>query len=330
MNATSSGVKAKEKLATADLLLYLVDLAAIVLLVGSFLIGFRFWESWFSETDSIVCTICIVSGVVMAVLRGLTFEPAHKRQIIPWIFFSIAFAVLFFALVTGRIKLTGISAGVAIMGWLARWLRGDGIAQVMSLGMAFMVPSFVDALEQRGAFEFVEGAVLSLTSGLSESTTQFHILRDGVIEYGHGSADRFSSVGRWDSILPFVGIAFFCIYTFRRAFIAATLTLSSAFLVWMAVRATAWVGFAWYAERYDIWPEWTLGIEIFLFLTGASLILCLDQFFASLLAPIPAEFINEDVPLIAYVWNWLVLLPALEFSPPSRARETFDDDMEDE
>lgn len=330
MNATSGSVQAKDKFANANLVHYLVDITAVAMLIGAFAVGFRFWESWFAETDSVVCTICIAFGVLLALLRGLTLEPIHKRQIVPWGCFVLAFMVLFFAVVAGRSKLTGIAVGLVMMGWLAHRLRGEGITQAISLGIAFMVPSFVNAFEDRGAFEIVEDAVLNLTSGLSESMTQFHILRGDVIEYGHGVANRFSSVGRWDSILPFVGIAFFCIYAFQRAFVSSLLTLSMAFLVWMAVRASAWVSFAWYAEAYGVWPEWTLGVEVFLFCTGAVLILCLDQFFASLLAPIPAEFINEDVPLVAYVWNWFVLLPSLEFSPPSRARETFDDDLEEE
>lgn len=321
-----SKVSAKEE----SLLAFLVDVAAILLLILSFTVGWRFWVSWFSQTDSLVCSICLGLGFVIAVVRGLFFEPVYHRSFTPWVLFSLAFLVLFYSMVAGRPKLTGISAGLAIAGWLSRWLRGENVAQSLCLGFAFMVPSVVDACEERGAFQFIESAVLNLTSGLSEATSQFHIQRDGSIEFGHGAADRFSSVGRWDSILPFVGISFFCIYLFRRTLIPSLLTVSMAFFVWMAIRSSAWVTFAWYAEQYGSWHEWTMTTEIVLFLMGAFFIVLLDQFFASLLAPIPAEFVNEDLPLIAYLWNWFVLLPSLKFSAPSRAKETFDDELEDE
>lgn len=306
-----------------------VDVASLMLLVASLAIGYRFWGRWFSETDSIVCSICILFGFGFAVIRGLMFEPVHERRITPWVFLAIAFLLLFYALVSGRIKLTGVSAGLAAAGWLTSRLRGESIAQSLSLGLGLMVPSVVNAFEDRGAFEFVEGAVLNLTSGLSEAMTQFHIQRGDIIEFGHGVADRFSSVGRWDSILPFVGISFFCIFVFRRALVCSLITLSMAFLVWMAVRATAWVAFAWYAEQNGEWITWSLGIEISLFVIGAVLIVLLDQFFAVLFSPIPSEFINEDMPLVSYLWNWVVLLPSLEFSTPKRAKETFDDEADD-
>ncbi|MCU0718194.1 MAG: hypothetical protein MUC83_00705 [Pirellula sp.] len=325
-NLAGSKVLTKE----GNVLAFLVDIAAILLLILSFAIGWRFWAGWLSQTDSLVCTICLGLGFVIAVARGLFYEPVYHRNITPWVFFSLAFLVLFFAMVAGRPKLTGISAGLAIAGWLSRWLKGDNAAQSLSLGFAFMVPSVVDACKERGAFEFIESAVLTLTSGLSEALSQFHIQRDGIIEFGHGVADRFSSVGRWDSILPFVGISFFCIYLFRRTLIPSLLTVSMAFFVWMAIRSSAWVTFAWYAEQYGAWHEWTMTTEIVLFLMGAVLIVLLDQFFASLLAPIPAEFVNEDLPLIAYLWNWFVLLPSLKFTVPSRAKETFDDELEEE
>ena len=325
-NLAGSKISSKD----VNILGFLVDIAAIILLLLSFAIGWRFWTSWFSQTDSLVCSMCIGLGFVVAVSRGLFFDPVYRRTITPWVFFSLAFLVLFYAMVAGRVKLSGISAGLAVAGWLSRWLRGESLAQSLSLGFAFMVPSVVDACEERGAFEFIESAVLTLTSGVSEALSQFHIQRDGIIEFGHGVADRFSSVGRWDSILPFVGISFFCIYLFRRTLIPSLLTISMAFFVWMAIRASAWVTFAWYAEQYGSWHEWTLTTEIILFSIGAILIVLLDQFFGSLLAPIPAEFVNEDLPLVAYLWNWFSQLPSLKLSAPSRAKEKFDDEWEDE
>ncbi|XZE20270.1 hypothetical protein SH449x_000134 [Pirellulaceae bacterium SH449] len=312
------------------LLAYSIDLACLLLLCLSFALGSRFWRGWFSEIDSVVCSVCIAVGFVIAVCMGFRMKSGRSRSVAPWLFLFLAILVLFYALVAGRPKLTGISAGMAVTAWLVKRLSGESISRSLSLGLALMVPSFVSAFEDRGGFELIENMVLELTSGLAESSSQFHIQRDNIIEFGHGVANRFSSVGRWDSILPFVGISFLCIYLFRRALICSLLTLSMAFLVWMAVRATAWCVFAWYAARSGFWLEWTLGLEVALFATGAALIVLLDQFFSSLLAPIPSEFVNEDLPLVAYLWNWIVLLPALELAQPTRVFEDESYSLEDE
>lgn len=294
---------------------------AALLLGISVAVGWGFWMNWFSKTDSLVCSICLAAGFLIAFTRGMMLEPQHKRLIGPIIFLGIAFLVLFYSVVAGRPKLSCIAAGFSIAGWLAFVLRSESIFQALSLGVAFMVPSIVDACEQRGGFEFIETCALNLTSGLAEANSQFHIQRDGHIEFGHGVADRFSSVGRWDSILPFVGISFFCIYVFRRNLIPGVLVIVSAFLVWMAVRSTAWVAFSWYAEQYKIWPDWGMGTQLFLFSVGALMIICLDQFFGAFFEPIPTEFINEDLPLVATLWNGMVSLPSFSMKLPTRTIE---------
>lgn len=305
---------------------YSIQGSAVLLFVVSVLVGWGFWMNWFSKTDSLVCSICLALGFGIAFARGIMMEPLHKRVFAPSVFLGIAFLVLFYSVVSGRPKLSCIAAGFSVAGWLAYILRSESVFQALSLGVAFMVPSIVDACEQRGAFEFIENRALGLTSGLAEANSQFHIQREGTIEFGHGVADRFSSVGRWDSILPFVGISFFCIYVFRRNLIPSVLIIVSAFLIWMAIRSTAWVGFSWYAERNEVWPDWGLGTEMFLFAIGAIMIVCLDQFFGAIFEPIPNEFVNEDFPLAATVWNWLVCLPSINLKIPHRA---FDGD-EDE
>jgi hypothetical protein len=301
------------------------DLVAAVLMVITIFMGLGFWREWFSQTDSIVCSVCLALGVTVAFVRGIVLEPVHYRRVIPWICFGLAVLVLAYAFLGGRPKLCGIASGLIAAGWFSHRLKGESFAQAFVLGFAFMIPSVVDACDQRGAFDFIESCALSLTSGLAEATNQFHMKRENSIEFYHGVADRFSSVGRWDSILTFVGISSLCIYWFRRSLVTAALTCSMAFLVWMGVRAVAWVVFAWYAEKYMEWPEWTLSTEIMLFCIGAVLIVMLDQFFAMMLAPIPDEFLNEDTPLAPMLWNLFVNLPSFNVWAPQTATSTEDE-----
>jgi hypothetical protein len=69
---TQAANLAGPKISTKDLniLGFLVDIAAIVLLLLSFSIGWRFWTSWFSQTDSLVCSICLGLGFAIALTRS--------------------------------------------------------------------------------------------------------------------------------------------------------------------------------------------------------------------------------------------------------------------
>ena len=94
-----------------------------------------------------------------------------------------------------------------------------------------------------------------------------------------------------------------------------------AALVWIAVRATAWVGLAWMGIRNGIWYEWSFGFELGLFVLGAILVVSLDQLTSAFLEPIPFEFINTDFPLFAFMWNWVCGLPSLTVNVPQRDAE---------
>jgi hypothetical protein len=290
----------------------------VMLFLVSLLVGWSFWLNWFSKTDSLACSICIGVGVAVALVRGFRCDPVYNRTLIPFIFLGLAFLVLFYSVVAGRPKMSCIAAGLSVAGLLAYTLRSESVFQALSIGIAFMVPSLVDACEQRGAFEAIESAAVGLTSGIAEANSQFHMRVNNTIEFGHGVADQFSSVGRWDSILPFLGIALCCIYALRRSFAPGLLLIVFAFLVWLAVRATAWVAFSWYAEKYEIWPEWGWGTQLILFGIGSIMIVGIDQFLGSIFEPIPTEFINGEAPLMAVLWNGFVSLPGASLEFPQR------------
>ncbi len=291
-----------------------------ILVALALLLGYAFWRDWLSSVDRVVCTVFVMIGLAVALARSRwNSSETPGRWAVPVFFWSIAGLLILFALATSRPKLCGIALGFAVSGWCAFRIRGESVAHALSLGIAFMIPSLVDACKDRGAFEWAESIAIQITSGLADAMSQSNLRVEDTIVFGHGLADRFSCEGEWDSIVTFMGISFFCIYLFRRRLLNSLITLALAFVVWMAVRGAAWVTLSLIASQpQGSWIEWSVGLEILLFLIGAFLIVSLDQFFGALLEPIPDEFINPDFPLAALCWNWIVGLPNLSASVPVR------------
>jgi hypothetical protein len=290
----------------------------LTLMLLSLLIGIGFWRDWFSTVDRFVCTICVFSGLAIALVRCFWDSDQPARRAGPIFFWSFAGAILAISAVTGRPKLAGIAMGMAAIGWFCHQIRGESHSNAIALGLAFMIPSLVDACKDRGAFDATESVAVDVTSGLADALLQSHQRVGNTIQFGHGVADKFSCEGNWDSIVTFMGISMFCIYAYRRNFLSGLITFSLAFFVWIALRGTAWVTLSTMATYQEEWVAWSVGLEIFLFLVGAAFIVSLDQFFAMLLQPIPPEFINPDFPLVATCWNWIVGLPKLTTTVPVR------------
>ncbi|XZE36749.1 hypothetical protein SH501x_002333 [Pirellulaceae bacterium SH501] len=284
----------------------------------SFVIGLGFWRDWFSSVDRLVCTVFVFLGLAIALYRCFWGSDQPSRRIGPIAFWSLAAVILLFSTVSGRPKLAGIAMGMAAIGWFCHQIRGESHSNAIALGIAFMIPSLVDACKDRGAFDATESVAVDVTSGLADALLQSHLRVGNTIQFGHGVADKFSCEGNWDSIVTFMGISMFCIYAYRRNLVNGLLTFSLAFIVWMALRGAAWVTLSTMATFQEEWVAWSMGLEIFLFIIGAIFIVSLDQFIAMLLQPIPSEFINPDFPLVATCWNWIVGLPKLTTAVPVR------------
>ncbi len=297
-----------------------LGVTAALLLVGAVL-GSSFWVEWFSSIDRLICTLFVGMGLFFAALRSSWQNNRTPRLTASAILWGGSAALLAVALLMGRPKLIGVAMGLAAAGWFCYQIRGESIVNALAMGMAFMIPSFVDACKDRGLFDASDSVSVLITSGLADAVQLSHIQEGNTIRFGHGVADRFACEGNWDSIVTFIGICVFCIYAYRRSFIAGALTLSLAFVVWMALRATACVAIAYLAQSNGYWTEWTPAIQVTLFFIGAALIFSLDQFISVLLAPIPLEHINADFPLFAVLWNWFVGLPKLSTQVPDRIFE---------
>jgi len=230
----------------------------------------------------------------------------------------LALVAILLSIFLGRPRLCGIACGLALAGWCTMRVLGENVQQGIMLGSVFAIPTAIDAFAARGAFDWLESIALNVTSGLADAASQSHVREGDRLIFGLGVADRFSCVGKWDSVVSFFGIAIFCILAFRRNFVSGVLAIVMSAIIWIAVRATAWVGMAWMGISNGVWYEWSFGLEVGLFLLGAILVLSIDQFISTLFEPIPFEFINTDFPLFAFVWNWLCALPTLTVNVPER------------
>lgn len=298
------------------------SVASLLLILGSVAVGWSFWTEWFAGTDRLLCSIFAALGFFIALSQCYWGKDHPPRLVASSVLWATSTAILSLAVVTGRSKLAGISLGFAVAAWLCYRIRGESIMNAVSLGMVFMIPAFVDACKDRNMFQASVNVAVQIASGLADSVGQSHLLENGGIQFGHGFFDQFACEGRWDSIITYIGISCFCIYAFRRNLVAGVITLSSAFIVWMAVRGTACIAIAKIAAVNGVWPEWTFSTECLLFAIGAIVLLSLDNFFGALLKPIPVEHVNPDFPLFALVWNWMANLPGLTVEVPERLQDT--------
>ena len=308
-----------------------IEALAVAMFIAALMVGLDFWRDWFSSVDRVICSICVLVGLIVAFIRsGWLGEQSTERFVIAAILFSLAGVTIWISFSLGRPKLSGIACGLILAAWCSLRILGENVQHSMMLGLVFAIPSAIDAMDARGAFEWLESVAINVTSGLADAAEQSHVREGSRLIFGLGVADRFSCVGKWDSVVSFLGIAVFCVLAFRRNLLSGLIAVAMAAIVWISVRASAWVGMAWMGIRNGIWYEWSFGFEVGLFLLGAFLVISIDQFFSAMLEPIPFEFINTDFPLFAFIWNWLCGLPTFTVAVPQRESYfgEIDDDFE--
>ena len=307
-----------------------IDVLSIVLLAIAVLVGLDFWSDWFSSVDRIICSVCVLIGLIVAFFRS-TWEGNLTRPRIAFacVLCCMAGVLICISYFVGRPKLSGIACGLILAAWCSMRILGESYQHRLALGLVFAIPSAIDAVAARGAFSWLESVAVSVTSGLADATDQSHVREDDKLIFGPGVANNFSCLGKWDSLLSFFGISVFCILAFRRNLVAAIVAVTLSALVWIAVRGSAWVTLVWLGNQNGDWYEWSPGFEIGLFFFGALLVVSIEQLFSALLEPIPFEFINTDFPLFAIGWNWLSGLPKLTITVPQREDASDQVEMED-
>jgi hypothetical protein len=291
-----------------------------VLIILSIFAGRGFWSSWFTQVDSILTSIGLLLGAVVAVVRSKSDAPPRAAHGLPWLLFAVGMLTLFLAVVLGRPKLGAISLGFAVAGVMCRMLRSGTAFHALSLGLVPAIPVFLDTILQRGGWELVERFSGTICCSIADTLGFVFFRRGDQVEFSHGVGDRFSFVGGFDSGLAFLGMGFFFVYSFKRTVLQSILTLGMTVFTWAVVRASAWVAFAWLAARTDSWAEWSVGTELLLLLIGGIQIGLWDQFFGALLDPIPQGYVSKDLPLGALLWNLVVSLPSVGLPVEHRNR----------
>jgi len=296
-----------------------VEVVSIAVLLSAVYMGINFWREWFSSSDRVVFSVVVLIGLVVAFVRSdWVGECSLRRFLLGLSFFLAAAIVILLGHFLRSPKVSGIACGLVLAGWASIRILGESVEHSLSLGLAIAIPVCLEVFVELGTFDLFESQLITLTSGLADSTEQSHVREGNKLIFGLGVADQFSSIGRWDSVVTLFGIAVFCVLAFRRNLVNGALTIVLSGIVWLAVQAAALVTMAWLGNRNGVWYQWSAGLEIGLFAIAIVLVVSLDQFFSALLEPIPFEFINVDFPLFAYLWNWMCGLPTLMLSIPVR------------
>ncbi len=298
---------------------WFLDLAAVVLGSGSVYFALDIWRNWFSSPDRMFYAACIILGILVAMARSnWRGEQTKLKARLVWIFYVLAIILIFAGVSLSNSMLSAIAFGLVVASWSAGRIRGDSAWHAFFLGAMFVTPFAIDAMENRGDFDQLESLTVAITSVIADATGHPYAREDRTILFSRGNADYFSSIGVWDSVVAYFGMAIFYILAFRRSLLSSSFLLALTVFAWIAVRGVAWVALSVIADRNETWYPWSFELSIGCFLIGAALIVSLDSFLSTIFKPIPFEYLNPESPLGALAWNWLCGLPILMVRIPKK------------
>ncbi len=317
LSNTEATLEAKSKVSNASD--WLFGGAILLLLFASFSVGFESWKNLFPTSDRILFSTCLLAGIVIALARSNWLGERTWTKVR----FARLACVLGAALICTSIQLSNpiwsaLACGVIFGGWCIGQIRGDSVFHGMFLGLTLVVPFAIDGVENLGGFAWLDSFAVNTTSFIANVVGEPHAAEEKNILFGKGTADHYTSIGVWDSVVGLYGVIVFLILVFRRNLIPASVNLLLGFVVWAAVRSIAWVTISLLAQRFDTWYPWSLELELGIFFLSVVFVFCIDQFFAEVFEPIPFEDFNPETPMGSFVWNWLCGLPLLSLRIPKR------------
>ena len=299
-----------------------IELVSFGLIVGSALPSHRFWQTLFSTADRTVLSVCIAAGLIIAIAqaawRGNQSKWRIASAVLLWISALVLIGLSFGGEQSAFFQQPLVAIGLAFAGWCAARVRGESLAFALSLGGAITFPAGIEWMNRTGWDTLIESFAANLTAGLADASHFFNIREGSNIFFVNGVASRFSSIGELDSVVSFIAVGVFILLVRRRSLLSAVVTIAVSILVWLAVRAVAWVILLHLGARNGSWYEWSFPMELGCLIVGCLLIVSLQEFFSELLQPIPLEFSNTDFPLFTMGWNWICGLPKLTVSVPQR------------
>ena len=294
------------------------DAVALVLLSISTYLGWGSLRNLFSTPDRTICYTLVAAGFLVAVCRSnwqgdltrLRIGIATACCVMASLLFCLCFAL-------GNPQWSQLALTPIAIGWCACRLRGEAIFYTLLLGAVFIIPQAIDLAEYGGFFEWLESTTLSIASLLADAAGLPHVVSEGRILFKHGVADRFASIGEWDSAVSLFGISVFYILVVRRSLLVSVATVGFSVPVWSSVRGAVWAILSVSASRNQAESPWTEAVGFYGLLVGVLLVVSLSQFFAIVFKPIPFSLFNAESPLVAFAWNWICGLPKIELRIPS-------------
>jgi tetratricopeptide (TPR) repeat protein len=286
---------------------WIVDSVALFLLSVVVLAGFGFWADWFSTIDRVLCTLGAITGLAIGLFRSVWGGQLGKLRVrLSILLWSTAliFTVLGFA--CSLPELNSIAFALTLAGWYGLRVLGTRISYACFVGVLFMFPYFVETISNDGGFEWLESATVETTAGLASAGGQPFAREGNTILFARGAADRFQAIGCWDSVVSLLGIALLGILAYRRNLLT---TIASIAMTPIVLNNSG-------GRSLD----WSLEIEIAVFLVCALSVVALDFLFASLFEPIPYELFNPESPFLSFGWNWVCNLPGLVLRVPKSSK----------
>ena len=205
----------------------------------------------------------------------------------------------------------GIAGFLILTGCCLARMRGDSLAYCIFVGLVISILASVEVLKDYGSFKALQSFSLWITSIVASQIGQTNVLVDDTILFRHFNADEFFCVGRWNSVLCYLGVGVFCVLSFGRRLVPAGLTLVASVMVWPVVICALYIAISFLAPESEMPSRstWSFYIELVASLLGVVVIIGVDCFVAAFFRPIPSKLLRSEDPFLSYVWNWLCELP---------------------
>ncbi|MEQ1830935.1 MAG: hypothetical protein ABL921_33625, partial [Pirellula sp.] len=277
----------------------------------------QFWMNWLSNVDHVLFTTLTAIGACVGLYRSDgSGVPNRSRMIVSAVFLLLGLVVGSFGYRHPGSELSCVAIGLTLAGWLGIRVRDLPMACCVWMGVLVLTPTMVLGLESVGAFEWVTDVSLRVTEVLANSAEQPFAREHNSLWFRNGIADRFSSNSEWDSLVALLGVATFCQLSRRRNIATSLTVLMLTAVVWGTMRGVVWFGLSTLSEARGTWMEWSIGVQISVFMIEAITIVGLTSFLAAVLSPIPIELFDASAPFFSYLWNWICGLPSFVYRVP--------------
>ena len=295
------------------------DAISILLIVFSLVVGSRFWISWFQSSDRILFALFVSVGIFVRVFYT-HWQGDESRKRIPFsiLFWAVSSLCLIVSLLTQNEILSVLAVSFALMAWFFGRALGEPQLYGLLFAFAFASPAFIQFLETTLDEPFSQLTLL-MTSRLSDVGGLVFAFEGDSLVFELGTSREFSPFRTWDGITTLIGVAFAFSLAMRRNDFHAILSIPFSMATWLVTRCISLFALYCLSSWYLVWYEWTISIQLTVFVLNCGLVFLTDQFLQTLLSPIPLEN-DMEAPALAFLWNWIGGLPKLTHPIPTGSK----------